>query len=187
MRSTFFTFPRAYRKSRSGLTLVEVMVATVIFTLVALGCLSAIISTYKINDRTRYRDLGRSVLLGVAEDFLRGPLSNSAGVQRPLFNNINASGAGIEIKSFDENTTYTADGAGVLDYPLGTVGSKTVLMRITRTVYTVNPTNGNSFAGTLNSLSLNGYMKACALVGTFTLHGRTETISLTVTRTARFD
>jgi Tfp pilus assembly protein PilV len=186
MRPTLFLFTRARR--RRAITLVEVMIAALVFTIVALGCLSAVIYTYKINDRTRYRDQARAVIQGVAEDFLRGPLRSKDGQQQPLYNNTNLqpTGVGIEIVSYDESQIYRANGAGVLLYPLITRSGNTINMQITRTVYNVQPSNGAPNNGS-TVVNLNGRMKACRLVGTFTLHGRTETVDLTVVRTDRFD
>jgi prepilin-type N-terminal cleavage/methylation domain-containing protein len=183
--STFFT--RRRRHSRRGLTLVEVMISTLIFTLVALGALSSVIYSYRINDRTRYRDQGRAVLQGVAEDFLRGPLRSANGQQQPLFNNAANTGVGIEITSYDETQVYRADASGNLFYPLDTRGTTTINMQITRTVYNVNATNGGVNNGTVSMAeTMNGRLKACRLVGTFTLHGRVESVELTVLRHDRF-
>jgi prepilin-type N-terminal cleavage/methylation domain-containing protein len=56
--------------SRKGFTLVEVMVATVLLSMIILGILQVLIGSYRVAAKARYRDHARYVIKAMADQFL---------------------------------------------------------------------------------------------------------------------
>jgi type II secretory pathway pseudopilin PulG len=58
------------------MTLVEVMVSTVLLSVLTLVLLSSIFAAYSLSAQTRYRDQARYVLTSVSDQFLRAPATD---------------------------------------------------------------------------------------------------------------
>jgi prepilin-type N-terminal cleavage/methylation domain-containing protein len=66
--------------SRRGFTLVEVMVATVLLSMIILGILQVLIGSYRVAAKARYQDHARYVIKSMADEFLtQNPFDLSAG------------------------------------------------------------------------------------------------------------
>jgi prepilin-type N-terminal cleavage/methylation domain-containing protein len=80
--------PTAPRRSprRKGFTLVEVMVATTLLTMVGMGILSVFIGAYRVAAKARYRDHARYIIKSFADQFLTQQTSDSqTGVTFTMF------------------------------------------------------------------------------------------------------
>jgi type II secretory pathway pseudopilin PulG len=74
---------RAARKN--GFTLVEVMVATTLLTMVGLGILSVLVGAYRVAAKARYRDQARYVIKSFADQFLTQQPADLSGNTYTLF------------------------------------------------------------------------------------------------------
>jgi type II secretory pathway pseudopilin PulG len=74
---------RAVRKN--GFTLVEVMVATTLMTMVGLGILSVLVGSYRVAAKARYRDQARYVIKSLADQFLTQQPADLSGNTYTLF------------------------------------------------------------------------------------------------------
>jgi type II secretory pathway pseudopilin PulG len=68
-----------------GFTLVEVMVATVLLTMVGIGILSVLVGSYRVAAKARYRDQARYVIKSYADQFLTQQPSDSSGNTYTMF------------------------------------------------------------------------------------------------------
>src|SRR6202453_509844 len=71
--------------SGSGFTLVEVMVATVLLSMIILGILAVLIGSYRVAAKARYNDHARYVVKSFADQFLTQQSSDTNGTILPLF------------------------------------------------------------------------------------------------------
>jgi prepilin-type N-terminal cleavage/methylation domain-containing protein len=66
--------------ARKGFTLVEVMVATVLLSMIILGILQVLIGSYRVAAKARYQDHARYVVKSMADEFLtQDPFDHAAG------------------------------------------------------------------------------------------------------------
>jgi prepilin-type N-terminal cleavage/methylation domain-containing protein len=77
-------FPQRSRRRNRAFTLVEVMIATAVFTVGILGVYAMMIKSYQLVTMSRHRDNARAVLVSFADEFLRLQVSDS-GTTRSLF------------------------------------------------------------------------------------------------------
>jgi prepilin-type N-terminal cleavage/methylation domain-containing protein len=70
---------------RRGFTLVEVMVATVLLSMIILGILEVLIGSYRVAAKARYRDHARYVIKSFADQFLTQDAFDGNGNLLPLF------------------------------------------------------------------------------------------------------
>jgi type II secretory pathway pseudopilin PulG len=105
---------RAARKN--GFTLVEVMVATTLLTMVGLGILSVLVGAYRVAAKARYRDQARYVIKSFADQFLTQQPADLSGNTYTLFQ-----------VTTDSNGNSAPVGTGITwtnsDGTLGTVSS----------------------------------------------------------------
>jgi prepilin-type N-terminal cleavage/methylation domain-containing protein len=67
--------------SRRGFTLVEVMVATVLLSMIILGILQVLIGSYRVAAKARYNDHARYIVKSMADQFLtQQPFDNNGNV-----------------------------------------------------------------------------------------------------------
>jgi prepilin-type N-terminal cleavage/methylation domain-containing protein len=71
--------------SRRGFTLVEVMVATVLLSMIILGILEVLIGSYRVAAKARYRDHARYVIKSFADQFLTQQAFDGNGNLLPFF------------------------------------------------------------------------------------------------------
>jgi prepilin-type N-terminal cleavage/methylation domain-containing protein len=93
--------PAPTRRSlrRRGFTLVEVMVATTLLTMVGIGLLSVFIGAYRVAAKARYRDHARYIIKSFADQFLTQQTSDSqTGVTYTIFvPTVDASGNSVPL------------------------------------------------------------------------------------------
>jgi type II secretory pathway pseudopilin PulG len=70
---------------KNGFTLVEVMVATTLLTMVGLGILSVLVGAYRVAAKARYRDQARYVIKSLADQFLTQQPADLSGNTYTLF------------------------------------------------------------------------------------------------------
>jgi len=183
---------RRPRGARGGFTLVEVMVATVLLSMVILGILAVLIGSYRVAAKARYADHARYVIKSFADQFLTQQPLDSNGNTLTLFQptvdpstgNLTPLGTGLNwTNSYGVSGSLSTDSLGLYYYvdlgdnlSLQTAETGTV----TRTVQWVYSSSG---APTLiNQSESAGYL----LVGVFTITypflGKTLTESISVVR-----
>ena len=97
-----------------GFTLVEVMVATVLLSLMIVGILGAMISSYRVAARARYNDNARYIVKALSDQFDTQNSLDENGNPLPLFVPTSGpSGSGIVWTNPDGTQgTLTTDGTG---------------------------------------------------------------------------
>jgi prepilin-type N-terminal cleavage/methylation domain-containing protein len=188
------------RRAQRGFTLVETMVATMVFTMGILGVYAMMLKSYEMVTVSRHRDNGRAILLSFADQFLRLQTSDSIaghGNQlRGMFSPHAASSLGLNWTDAQGNViqgdTQTDPNLGLpvvlgettdVDVNNRATGSQ-VLAHVFREVVLLNA-NGEPLAGTTPPLTAAGYMMQATFTITFPIAGRTQTQTLIVARSAR--
>jgi prepilin-type N-terminal cleavage/methylation domain-containing protein len=187
-------FSRPRRHARRGFTLVEVMIATMVFTMGILGVYAMMLKSYELVTLSRHRDNARAVLLSFADQFLRLQTTDTiagSSVTRGLFVPHSATGLGL---TWTDTTGNVVDGNLYPNPPympvtLGnsidnTQGSQ-VRAHVSRTVTLLDPTTGLPVAGTMPTPTAAGYMMQATFTITYPVNGRTQTESIIVARSAR--
>jgi prepilin-type N-terminal cleavage/methylation domain-containing protein len=180
---------RLHRRTQRAFTLVEVMMATLVFTMGILCVYAMMIKSYELVTLSRHRDNARAILQSFSDQFLRlqttdaNPNPSLPAITRPLFSTTGTPGDGL-IWTDSNGTQYGADTpsrrAGPM-IPLGDPNHDTsmVMAHLTRTVSYLDSA-GNPV--TTNTQGAAGWL----LQGTFTIeypiNGRMQTQSITVTR-----
>lgn len=120
---------------RSGFSLVEVMVATVIFAATMIGVYACVVKAYQFSQITRYRDEARSVLLSFVDQFERLKTTED-GKRRPFFVNTSDGPRGTALNW--PNLSNGPSGSGTrkdfLEITLHGDGEHTIPARVTRYV-----------------------------------------------------
>jgi type II secretory pathway pseudopilin PulG len=132
------------RAARSkGFTLVEVMVATTLLTMVGLGILSVLVGAYRVAAKARYRDQARYVIKSFADQFLTQQPADVSGNTYTMFQvtvdtggNASPLGTGLNWTNIDGTTgTLSGDAAGLFYYVnLGSSTATPVQATVTRKV-----------------------------------------------------
>jgi Tfp pilus assembly protein PilV len=91
-----------------GVTIVEAMVATTIFTMGILGVYAMLIYSYNMETLARHRDNGRAVLMSFADKFERLQTTDPAGNLRNFFDTSVTTPNGIGLTWTDNTGTITA-------------------------------------------------------------------------------
>ena len=177
-------FVSARRRKLGGFTLIEAMMSTMVFTLVALGVYTMLIKSYQMIALSRCRDEARAVLRTYADQFERLQTTEKVGTtnyNRWLFNPTNGpSGRGLSWGSLsDTNTSVAAPDVPNIAITLG-VGGQATQATLTRDVRYVNATSG----ATSGSLQIDaaGFMLMATFAINYSISGRNFTQSLTVVR-----
>ena len=72
--------------ARGGFTLVEVMISTLLLTLIGIALLSVLVGAYQVSAKARYRDRARFVIKSFADQFLtQEAIDPASGNVFPLF------------------------------------------------------------------------------------------------------
>lgn len=172
-----------------GFTLVEAMIATLIFVMFTLGIYGLVLQSYNMSARIRYRDDARAMLLTYADQFERLQTTTQVGTvsyARWLFNpSSGPTGLGLkwgalcDDDAFDEPLPTPVPDH--LDVTLGGTENP-IPAQLTREVHYVLPSGATTDVLTGTSMTAAGWM----IVGTFTINyvanGRPETASMTVVR-----
>jgi len=185
------SLPSASRRgfrSRKGMTLVEAMMATMVFTLGMLGVYMMLIKSYELVTFCRHRDNARAVLLSFADQFQRLRTTDSSGTLGFLFQTATTpTSFGLSWTDSNNvtvsNYTDTSDVAG-LPVMLGDTASSGIRARVFRTVQPLQMSDGSTVTGS-PTYTAAGYMLQATFTVTYTVKGRPFTQSLTVARSYR--
>jgi type II secretory pathway pseudopilin PulG len=158
---------------RGGFTLVEVMVATVLLTLMILGILQVLIGAYRVAAKARYRDHARCVIKSFADQFLTQDTADSSGNTLTMFKttvdssgNATPLGTGLTWTNADGSAgTLSIDAIGAYFYvKLGDTTGAPITATVTRQVSYIYPGSGQTTLVTQSEPA--GYL----LEGDFTIN-----------------
>jgi prepilin-type N-terminal cleavage/methylation domain-containing protein len=179
---------RLRQQGRRGFTLVEVMIATMVFTMGILGVYAMMIKSYELVTLARHRDNARAYLQSFSDQFLRLQTTDSisgATITRTLFRTPDMTSFGGDGLHWTDpaNNSVTGDGQSELQVQLGDSTSSVVTGHVSRVVQYLDSTGTVSAS---NSATAAGWM----LQGAFTIwytepNGKTYTQTLTVARSVR--
>jgi prepilin-type N-terminal cleavage/methylation domain-containing protein len=139
--------PRRAASGR-GFTLVEVMVATVLLSMIILGILEVLIGSYRVAAKARYRDHARYVIKSMADQFLTQQAFDGNGNALTLFTptvdglgNPTPLGTGMAWTNTDGTSgTLSADSLGLYYYvKLGDNSGAPITATLTRSVQYIYP------------------------------------------------
>jgi prepilin-type N-terminal cleavage/methylation domain-containing protein len=160
------------RAAGRGFTLVEVMVATVLLSMIILGILQVLIGSYRVAAKARYRDHARYVIKSMADQFLTQQPFDGNGNTLTMFQpsvdgggNSTPLGTGLTWTNSDGSPgTLSTDSLGAYyTVKLGDNTGAPILATVTRTVWYIYPNSGQTTLITQNQPA--GYM----LQATFTI------------------
>jgi prepilin-type N-terminal cleavage/methylation domain-containing protein len=131
---------------RKGFTLVEVMVATALLTMVGLGILSVLVGAYRVAAKARYRDQARYVVKSLADQFLTQQPADASGNTYPFFQ-VTQDGLGNSVPLGTALKWTNSDGTGgslasdstYYSIYIGGSTNSPILAKVTRTVTYVAP------------------------------------------------
>jgi len=164
-RSQTTTPSRFRRRVQRGFTLVETMIATMVFTMGILGVYAMMIKSYQLVTLARHRDNARAFLVSFSDQFLRlqtTDMISGSPVLRPLFDTGGSGGDGLTWTDPAGNVYGGGVHPANLQVPLGDAQSSRVMATITRQV-TYLDTTGTPAGG--NVVTAAGWI----LQGTFTI------------------
>jgi prepilin-type N-terminal cleavage/methylation domain-containing protein len=133
---------------RRGFTLVEVMVATVLLSMIILGILQVLIGSYRVAAKARYNDHARYVIKSMADQFLTQQTFDNNGNTLTLFQptvdgggNLTPLGTGLTWTNSDGSAgTLSTDSLGRYFYvKLGDNSGAPITATVTRTVQYLYP------------------------------------------------
>ena len=175
---------RLRRRVQRGFTLVEVMIATMVFTMGILGVYAMMIKSYELVTLSRHRDNARAFLLSFSDQFLRLQTTDMVGgvpVLRPLFATAGTGGDGLSWTDTAGNVV-TGNAQPNLAVTLGEAGSSQVPALVTRQVTYLDST-GTPVGG--NVATAAGWLLQGTFTITYTVKSRPQTQSITVCRSVR--
>ena len=174
------------RGLRRGFTLVEAMIATLVFAMGILGVYAMMIKSYELVALARHRDNGRAVLMSFADQFLRLQTTDlvpgSGIVTRGLFAPTSTP-TGVGLDWTDCTGARVIGTSSGLTVALGDNGSSQVPATVTRSVTNLNVPSGNPVASVTATAA--GWMLQATFTINYTVKGRPQTQSLTVARSVR--
>ena len=153
------------RRKSGGFTLVEAIVATVVFSMVMLGVYGCIIKAYQLSQITRYNDQARAILLSYVDQFERLDTVTVTGSNvRPFFTPAPSTGVGVNWPALSNDDATSGQAA----YTVIGLGDGTVSAHVTRAVYPLDASTGSLLATTT---ARSTYLKSpgYALMGIFTI------------------
>jgi prepilin-type N-terminal cleavage/methylation domain-containing protein len=133
------------QKRNRGYSLVEVMVAATIFTIVTLGIYSAVIQSYKMAQLSRCHDETRGILRTYVDQFQRLQTTDKINGPRWLFNPTQGpTGQGLVMGTLNDQPI--SNGAAAVAYLGFTLGANTdkIPAQLTRDVTYINITTGET-------------------------------------------
>lgn len=176
-----------------GFTLVEAMIATLIFVMFTLGVYALIIQSYNMTARIRYRDDARAMLQTFVDQFVR--LQTTTFVEttqtsytRWLFNPTGTggpTGSGLRWGALCDEDAYNNPLPDPVPSDLAVTlgGDKApITAHVTREVHYVLPTGATSNSLTGTSVTSAGWLITGRFAISYVANGRTETASMTVIR-----
>jgi len=120
---------------------VEVMIATVLLSMIILSILAVLIGSYRVAAKARYNDHARFVIKSLADQFLTQQTTDGFGNTLPLFQGTSATGLGLSWTTL-QGSTLSGTAAG-LQVVLGENTGSPITASVTRSVWYVydNPAN----------------------------------------------
>jgi prepilin-type N-terminal cleavage/methylation domain-containing protein len=174
------------RGLRRGFTLVEAMIATLVFALGILGVYAMMIKSYELVALARHRDNGRAVLISFADQFLRLQTTDlvpgSGIVTRGLFATTSTP-TGLGLNWTDSTGARVVGTSSGLTVALGDNSSSSVPATVTRSVTNLNVPSGNPATGVTATAA--GWMLQATFTINYSVKGRPQSQSLTVARSVR--
>lgn len=157
--------------SRSGFTLVEVMVATVLLSMIIVGILSALIGAYRVSAKARVADHARYVIKSLSEQFLTQATADTSGTVYTMFQltlnpntgNQQPMGTGITWTNSDGSHELLSSDQSYCTVKLDDTTGTPINANVTRSVWYLYDTDGSETL--LNQNKSGGYM----IEGTFTI------------------
>ena len=176
---------RLRRQAQRGFTLVEVMIATTVFTMGILGVYAMMLKSYELVTLARHRDNGRALLLSFADQFLRLQTTDQIGgaiITRNLFvaNTVPDAGGLNWTDTSGHVATVDSQGLHVL---LGDSSSSQVPATVTRVVSNIDSATGDQVAGATATAA--GWMLQATFTISYTIKGRPQSQSIVVARSVR--
>jgi hypothetical protein len=172
--------------NRGGWTLVEVMTATVIFTIVTICVYLMLVRSYQMAALSRCRDEARAVIRTYADQFERlqttATASNNGSYTRWLFYPEGGqSGRGLVWGGLSDSNVFDTPLTSVPNLHI-TLGESThpVAATVTRDVSYVNATTGAN--ATTQTIQAAGYLMRGTFAVDFTINNKHYSESLTVLR-----
>jgi prepilin-type N-terminal cleavage/methylation domain-containing protein len=138
-----------HRLFSRGFTLVEVMVATVLLSMVILGILAVLIGSYRVAAKARYNDHARYIVKSLADQFLtQDSIDPQTGETITMFVPTSGTGLGLSWTTTAADGTQTvatgtAAGLQVALSDTATTGDAPVIAKVMRSVWYVDPASGN--------------------------------------------
>ena len=146
---------------RAGFTLVEVMVATVLLSMIILGILAVLIGAYRVAAKARYNDHARYVVKSFADQFLTQQTTDSSGNTLPMFTApTSATGYGLSWTNSDGSVssggTDQAAAPASITVLLGDNTGAPLTAQVSRTVWYLYTTGGSGTIGQPTTLPQTG-------------------------------
>jgi type II secretory pathway pseudopilin PulG len=159
--------------SRLGFTLVEVMVATVLLSMIILGILAVLIGSYRVAAKARYNDHARYVVKSFADQFLTQQTTDGTGETLPLFLvSTSPTGFGLSWTNSDGTTstggTVQSTAPATIPILLGDNTGSPITAQVSRTVWYLYTTGPSSQVGWNTSIPQSG-SAGSMLRGQFTI------------------
>jgi prepilin-type N-terminal cleavage/methylation domain-containing protein len=146
--------------SAAGFTLVEIMVATVLLSMIILGILAVLIGSYRVAAKARYNDHARYVIKSFADQFLTQQTTDANGNVLPLFMPTSATGYGLSWTNSDGSVssggTVQASAPASIPVLLGDNTGAPLTAQVSRTVWYLYTTGGSGTLGTNTSIPQSG-------------------------------
>ncbi len=176
------------QRVRQGFTLVEVMVATVIFAMTMLGVYTMLMRAYELTALTRYRNDARAVTQSFADQFERLATTKRFGsvdYTVELFDPMTTAGAGLDWQDTtnaplisDTTSRFNPSTSAALSITLGGVNG--IPATVSRVVTWVDPSTGADRATPYNMAG--GYLLRGTFTTSYNVNGKAYSQSLTVIR-----
>jgi type II secretory pathway pseudopilin PulG len=143
---------RSFARDGRGFTLAEVLVATVLLSMVILGVLAVLIGSYRVAAKARYNDQARYVIKSFADQFLTQQSTDGSGNILPMFAiTYAASGYGLTWTNADGTTSTGASSDTYIPVLLGQNTGGTIKADVSRSVNYLYTSGGNMGYGTISS------------------------------------
>jgi prepilin-type N-terminal cleavage/methylation domain-containing protein len=188
------SLPRGRRRCGAGrgFTLVEVMVATVLLSMIILGILSVLIGSYRVAAKARFNDHARYVIKSLSDQFLTQQTTDTSGNTLtmfqttvdpnagPNFGNQTPLGTGVSWTNSDGSTGTLTAGSYGYNVLLGDNTGAPVTATVTRSVWYLYDSTGQPTLLSQNKSA--GYMLEGDFTITYPVFGRTQSQTITNVR-----
>ena len=168
-----------------GVTLVETMMATTIFTMGMLGVYTMMIYSYKMETLARYRDSARSVLLTYADQFERLQTTDPATqALRNFFDTVPTTPNGTGLSWTDNSGNVTVGVTSGITILIGDATSAQIPAVVTELVKNADANAVNAPATGMGANGAAGRVIEATFTITYTIPGvpQVQTLSMIVTR-----